>query len=219
MERNWANLSRPGITTIFSRFTTQTRDDKRPRKRMDSRRVSCQYSRSFPTFFSQRRIPKMDLERRRFVSIDAACVTEAPFKKNEGCTVICNWRFEESRHFRELSSSDRMEGTRTVKWQGDISAWRSRKISKSTLLALMSRDADRLLAYGEMPARCVAKVGCRVADSEYVPEYVANRSMIDASPSMRQNHRPNFPLDSIFEGKFNNQICQSSTTRFLSSKV
>ena len=50
----------------------------------------------------------------------------------------------------------------------------------------MSRDADRLLAHGEMPARCVAKVGCRVADSEYVPEHVANRSMIDASRSMRQ---------------------------------
>lgn len=50
----------------------------------------------------------------------------------------------------------------------------------------MSRDADRLLAHGEMPARCVAKVGCRVADSEYVSEHVANRSMIDASRSMRQ---------------------------------
>lgn len=50
----------------------------------------------------------------------------------------------------------------------------------------MSRDADRLLAHGEMPARCVAKVGCRVADSEYVPEYVANRSMIDVSRPMRQ---------------------------------
>lgn len=27
----------------------------------------------------------------------------------------------------------------------------------------MSRDADRLLAHGEIPARCVAKVDCRVA--------------------------------------------------------
>lgn len=55
----------------------------------------------------------------------------------------------------------------------------------------MSRDADRLLAYGEMPARCVAKVGCRVADSdsEYVPEYVANRSMIDVLRSTTQISR------------------------------
>lgn len=57
--------------------------------------------------------------------------------------------------------------------RGGTSARQSREISKSILLALMSRDADRLLAYGEIPARCVAKVDCRVAcpDSEYVPEY------------------------------------------------
>lgn len=67
-----------------------------------------------------------------------------------------NWRVIEQRTGRKKKHE---EGG----WRAYISARRSREISKSTLLALMSRDADRLLAYGEMPARCVAKVGCRVA--------------------------------------------------------
>lgn len=77
----------------------------------------------------------------------------------------------------ELANFVIHRGSKTSKYRerrhGDTSARQSREISKSILLALMSRDADRLLAYGEIPARCVAKVDCRVAypDSEYVPEY------------------------------------------------
>lgn len=131
--------------------------------------------------------------------------------RNQGCIVIYSWKFGGSRQFRELSSSSgRREDA--VKWQGDISAWRSRKISKSTLLALMSRDADRLLAYGEMPARCVAKVGCRVADSEYVPEYVANRSMIDV---LRSTRHPNFP---IFQSSRERESSRKSSRFLLSNE-
>lgn len=93
-------------------------------------------------------------------------------------------RVQRTRQFHELSSCEVGWKEDKVEWWKNkggggggsggvvISVWRSREISKSTLLALMSRDADRLLAYGEMPARCVAKVGCRVAssNSEYVPE-------------------------------------------------
>lgn len=82
-----------------------------------------------------------------------------------------NVRACEFRNPSELTEDEQISGKTR---RGDpTSARQSREISKSILLALMSRDADRLLAYGEIPARCVAKVGCRVAcpDSEYVPEY------------------------------------------------
>lgn len=63
----------------------------------------------------------------------------------------------------------------------------SREISKSILLPLMSRDADRLLAYGEIPARCVAKVDCRVAHVRSLNTFLdaINRSTTNraASPS------------------------------------